>query len=172
MAKRFFFVLMALTLAVAAFASGQNEKAPNGLLQGDKIVLKGTLSLQDFPHPILKSGDKQYLLMVPPRLVARAGVKDGSQVTVQGYQLNSDFAPGWAGSDKSYSRFWVTQATIEGKDYDLNRYHGELMLGGRGRAYGRGYGMMGGGYGPGYGMMGGGYGRGYGMMGQRDWDDR
>ena len=52
----------------------------------------------------------------------------------------------------------MTQATIDGKDYDLSRYYGELMLGGRGRGYGPGHGMMGGGYGPGYGMMGGGYG--------------
>ena len=171
MAKKFFMVLMALSLATAAFANGQNEKAPNGAFQGDKVTLKGTVSFQSFPHPVLKSGDKQYLLMVPPYLAARSGVKEGAQVTVQGYQLSDPITNAY--TNTSYTGLFVTQATIDGKDYDLARYYGQMMFGGRGRGFGPGYGMMGGngygpGYGPGYGMMGPGYGRGYGMMG-RGW---
>jgi|GEM_PF-2659868 len=173
MAKRFLIVLMTLSLATAAFANGQYEKPQQGIFQGDKLVLKGTVSLQSFPHPILKVADKQYLLMVPPYLVDRAGVKDGMQVTVQGYQFTDTPRFGWAGADKGYVGLFVTQATIDGKDYDLARYYGEMMMGGRGRGFGSGYGygMMGGGpgYGPGYGMMGRGRGPG-GMMGGWDWD--
>ncbi len=159
MAKKLFMVLIALSLATAAFASGQNEKAPTGVFQGDKLVLKGTVSLQSFPHATLKVGDKQYLLMVPPYLVDRSGVKDGAQVTVQGYQLSESPRYGFAATDKNVVGLFVTQATIDGKDYDLSRYYGEMMMGGRGR-----------GFGPGYGMMGRGRGPGNGMMGQWDWD--
>jgi hypothetical protein len=166
MAKKLFLALIALSLATAAFASGQNEKTQPGPFQGDKLVLKGTVSFQGSPHPILKSGDKQYLLMVPPYLVYRAGVKAGDQVTVQGYQLRDLPGYGWEGSDKNLVGLFVTQANVGGKEYDLSRFYGEQMFGGRGRGYGPGYGpgygMMGGGFGPGYGMMGGGYGPGYG----------
>ena len=165
MAKRIFITLIALSLAAAAFAAGQGEQAGDGAIQGEKLVLKGTVSLQDLPHPVLTSGDKQYVLMVPPCLVDRAGVKDGAQVTVQGYQLRTKPFFG-AGGDKKYIGLFVTQATIDGKDYDLSRYYADGMMGARGR----GWGMMGG-RGPGYGMMGGGYGsgygRGWGMMGGR-----
>jgi hypothetical protein len=186
MAKRFFIVLAALAVtAAAAFATGQNEQAAGSVFQGDKLVLKGTVSFQGLPHPVLKTADKQYLLMVPARLVYEAGVKDGTQVTVQGWQLSQlPWAMrGFAGDDKSLAGLFVTQATVNGKNYDLTRLYAERMIGpGRG-GYGPGYGMMGGygpdgdgyrgrpgrmgpgyGYGPGYGMMGGGRG----MMG--DWD--
>ena len=158
MAKKILMTLIVLSLATAAFAAGQKEDSQQyGPYQGDKLVLKGTVNLQYFP-PVLKSGDKQYVLMVPPYLVNRSGVKDGAQVTVQGYQMRtSPFVA--AGADKTFIRLIVTQATIDGKDYDLSRYGG-----------GPGYGMMGRGGGPGYGhgpgMMGG-----RGPNGRGDWDD-
>jgi hypothetical protein len=173
MAKKILFTLMALSLATAAFAAGQKEQAPTGAFQGEKLVLKGTVSLKEFP-PVLKSGDKQYLLMVPPYLVDRSGVKDGAQVSVQGYQVRTPPFFG-AGGDKSYIGLYVTQATIDGKDYDLTPYHGGWMMGGRGPGYGPGWGMMGRGYGPGYGhgwgMMGGRGPRFGGPFGPGNWDD-
>jgi hypothetical protein len=179
MAKRVLIVLAALTVTAAAvFATGQGEQATSAF-QGDKLVLKGTVSFQGMPQPILKSGDKNYLLVVPPYLVYQSGVKEGTQVTVQGWQLTS--LPPWAGNDKSLVGVFVTQATVGGKDYDLTRLYAERMfgrgargagprgmMGGYGPGYG--YGMMGPGYGPEYGMMG--RGPGYGMMGPGDWDDR
>jgi len=165
---------MALSLATVAFAAGQKEQSQYGAFQGDKLVLKGTVSLQEFP-PVLKSGDKQYVLMVPPYLVDRSGVKDGAQVTVQGYRVRTPPFFG-AGGDKNYIGVYVTQATIDGKDYDVSRYHGGWMMGGRGPGYGPG--MMGRSYGPGYGpawgMMGGrgprpGFGGG--PFGRGNWDD-
>jgi hypothetical protein len=163
MAKKILMTLIVLSLATAAFAAGQKEDSQQyGPYQGDKLVLKGTVSLQYFP-PVLKSGDKQYVLMVPPYLVNRSGVKDGAQVTVQGYQMRSSpFST--ATGDKTLIRFVVTQATIDGKDYDLSRYHGGMMGGGPG------YGMMGRGDGPGYGYGGGMMG-GRGPYGRGDGDD-
>jgi hypothetical protein len=179
MAKRVLMVLLALSLSAAAFASGQNEKAQPGVFQGDKLVLKGTVSLQGSPQPILKSGDKQYLLMVPRYLVDNSGVKEGAQVTVQGYQLTSLPRFASSGTAANLIGLFVTQATVDGKDYDLSRYYGERMMGGRGRGYaggapgyGPGYGMMGPGYGYGPGMMGRGYGPGRGMMDFWDGDGR
>ena len=154
MAKKLFIVLIALSLATAAFASGQNEKAQSSVFQGDKVTLKGAVSFQGYPRPILKVGDKQYLLMVPPYLVRKAGVKDGDQVSVQGYQFADSSRFPWGGDNSNLIGFYVTQATVGGKDYDLAKYYAEWMMGGRGRGYGPGYGMMGRGYGPGYGMMG------------------
>ena len=176
MAKRFLIVLAALSVAAAAaFASGQGEQAAGSAFQGDKLVLKGTVSFQGTPQPILKSGDKQYLLMVPPYLVYQSGVKEGTQVTVQGWQLTS--LPRWAGDDKNLVGVFVTQATVGGKDYDLTRLYAERMIVRGARGAGP-RGMMGGygpGYGHGYGMMGPGYGSCYGpgMMGRGpgwDWD--
>ncbi len=164
MAKRFIITLLALTLATVAFAAGQKEQQ-YGALQGDRVVLKGTVSLQDFPHPVLTSGDKQYVLMVPPRLVDLSGVKDGAQVTVQGYQMRGNRFAGWGADNKKYVGFYVTLATINGKEYDLARYYADWMMGGQGYGYGRGWGMMG----RGYGMMGGGPGWGRGP-GSQDYD--
>jgi hypothetical protein len=172
MAKRFLIVLAALAVTAAAvFAGGQNEPAAGSAFQGDKLVLKGTVSFQGLPQPILKSGDKQYLLMVPPYLVYKSGVKEGTLVSVQGWQLTD--LPRWAGDDKSLVAVFVTQATVGGKDYDLTRFYAERMIGRAARGAGP-RGMMRG-YGPGYGygMMGGGNGQGYGygpgMMGP--WGD-
>jgi hypothetical protein len=186
MAKRLFVVLAILSLATAAFASGQNEKDLPGVFQGDKLALKGIVSFQAGPQAILKSGDKQYLLMVPPYLVYSSGVKEGAQVAVQGYQLRYPPRAGWSNGNTNLIGLFVTQATVDGKDYDLSRYYGAMIVGGRGP----GYGPMGGGYGPrggpsygpgygsmgpgfGYGMMGRGYGPGRGMRGPGgDWDDQ
>ncbi len=176
MAKKIIITLLALSLATAVFAAGQNEQSPYGAFQGDKLILKGTVSLQDFP-PVLKSGDKQYALMVPPYLVDRSGVKEGAQVTVQGYQVRTPHFFGTSG-DTNYIGVFVTEATIDGKDYDLSRYYGGWMMGGRTMGYGPGGGMMGRGYGPGYGpgwgMMGGRgprSGLGCGQFGRGNWDD-
>jgi hypothetical protein len=192
MTKKIFIGLAILAIvSAAAFASGQKEpgsaQAAPGAATGStstsaeqKLVLTGSVSLQGFVHPILKSGGKEYVLMVPPYLVYQSGVKEGAQVTVEGYQ-----APGtrWAGSNNGSSTIlFVTKATVDGKDYDLTQYRGGMM----GGAYGAtgGYGMMGGRGTQGFqGMMGGrgagrgGPGRGRGgfggMMGGRGsaWDD-
>ncbi len=164
MAKKILAVSLVLGLALAAvsFASGQKEPGapapgPNAADSGQKLVLTGSLAFQNLIHPTLKSGDKVYELLVPRYLVYRSGLKEGAQVTVEGYQVTA--RPPWAQGDDGNIDVFVTRATINGKDYDLSQFRGPM-----GGGYGYGRGMMGGwggGYGRGYGMMGG-YGRGYG----------
>jgi hypothetical protein len=159
MAKKILAISLVLGLALAAvsFASGQKEPAapgqsavPGQADKGQKLVLTGNVAFQNLIHPTLKSGDKVYELMVPRFLVYRANLKEGAQVTVEGYEVRGMMS-GSQGDDGNIDVF-VTKATINGKDYDLSQFRGP-----RGGGYGRGRGMMGG--------QGGGYGRGYGMMG-------
>ncbi len=169
MAKKILAVslVLGLALAAASFANGQKEQgfpaAPGQPgFTGQKLVVTGSVQFQNLIHPTLKSGDKVYELMVPRYLVYQVDVKEGAQVTVEGYQVR-DMPPWQLGNDNDIALF-VTKATINGKDYDLSQFRGPMggygygrgpgMMGGWGRGYGRGYGMMGwgGGYGPGCGF--------------------
>ena len=155
--------MLGLALAAVSFANGQKEPGaaavPGQAESGQKLVLTGSVSFQNLIHPTLKSGDKVYELMVPRYLVYQADLKEGAQVTVEGYQVRG--MPRWAQGDDDNIDVYVTKATINGKEYDLSQFRGPMAGGG----YGRGRGMMGGwggdGYGRGRGMMGG-WGGGYG----------
>ncbi len=171
--------VLCMALAGTAFASGQKEPqapaaSPGQAAPEQKLVVTGALAFQNLIHPTLKSGDKVYELMVPRRLVYQSGLKEGAQVTVEGYQVQG--MPWRAGRDDGNIDLFVTKATIDGKEYDLSQFRGRGYGWGRGgRGWGRGmmggaggYGPNGGpGYGPRWGMMGGGpgYGPGRGMMG-------
>jgi hypothetical protein len=142
MAKKIFIVSTVLILAIAglAFASGQKEPAATaGAATAEKLTLTGNVYVQDKIHPVLKSGGKEYELMVPPYLVAQIDLKEGSQITIEGYTVQG---MGWhqqvEGTDDDID-VRVTKATINGKDYDLGQYYGPMMGGQAG--YGRG-GMM------------------------------
>ena len=161
-------LVLGLAFAAAAFASGQKEPAAGGSANTapgqpvpagavEKLVVTGSVFYQNAMHPILKSGNKVYELMVPRFLIYQASVKEGAQVTVEGYQVQG--TPwGWQDKNDNVDLF-VTKATIDGKDYDLTQFRGPVA-GGRGFGYGR---MMGG-RGPGFGGRGPGYG---GMIGGR-----
>lgn len=162
-----------LALAGAAFANGQKEppraQAGNGpaatrplapWASGDKLSLTGTLTLEGEWHPVLKSGGKEYELMVPRYLTWNLDVKEGEQISVEGYVVQGmhrrvqgdDNDIELSGAEGAF--LLVTKATIKGKDYDLSQSRGPMMgmggtRGGPGRG-GRG-GNRGGG--PGRGMM-------------------
>jgi hypothetical protein len=162
-AKKILAVSLVLGLAIAAvsFANGQKEPGaaavPGQTGNEQKLVLTGAVSYKNLIHPTLKTGDKVYELMVPRYLVYQVDLKEGSQVTVEGYQVRG--MPPWAQGDDNNIDVFVTKATINGKEYDLSQFRGP-----RAGGYGYGRGMMGGGYGRGYGMMGGGgYGPGCGF---------
>jgi hypothetical protein len=150
-------LVFGLAFAVGSFASGQKEPgqatAPGAAGEGQKLVLTGTVAFQNLIHPTLKSGDKLYELMVPRFLVYQANLKEGAQVTVEGYEVRGMMS--WSQGDDGNIDVFVTKATINGKEYDLSQFRGPR---GGGYGYGQGRGMMGG-PGRGYGMMGG-YGRG------------
>lgn len=197
MAKKIFLVSLALGLMLAgiALASGKQEAAgpstgtagapstaPSGSAQqatpstgSERLVLTGSISLKDFPHPTLKSGDKEYELMVPWYVVDQSGLKEGDQVTVEGYTVPG--MPRWSAQDAGDADLFVTKATIAGKDYDLSQFRAPMMGGGYGQGYGPGHGFgpgsgpdsrgFGPGYGPGYGPGAGGHGMMGWMMGPR-----
>ncbi len=150
MAKRITIIASLMLMAALSFANGQQEPAAAAAGQ-QTITVKGTLTFENLIHPTLKSGDKTWSLLVPRYLAYQAGLKDGAEVSVQGYAVQN--LPGW---NAPANALFVTKATINGKDYDLSQYRGAYgpgMMGGYG-AYGPG--MMGGGYGGyGRGMMGG-----------------
>lgn len=150
-------VVLGLLVAAFSFAAGQseNQAVPPGAT-GEKVTVTGKVFLQNRAHPELTSGSQQYLLLVPRRLTWGLEVKEGEQVTVEGYKTT---APRWGASpDAVYLQ--VTGATIQGRQYDLADYLGgpRGAFGGPGQGFGRG------GRGP---MMGGrgtaqGFGRGQG----------
>jgi len=183
MTKKTILIVLVLGLALTgvAFANGQKEGAATGqgttdqqapvgpgfgpgyghmiVTNGPKLTLSGTVSVHNLIHPVLKSGDKTYELLVPRVLVYEAGVKEGAKVSIEGYQVVSP-TPGFDdGVTATY--VYVTKATVDGKDYDLTQLRGPMMGGFR---QGFGGGMMG------WGMMGGAYGYGpRGMM--REYDE-
>ncbi len=176
--------VLCMALSGIAFASGQKEPAaaagqggpaapgqaapaaPGQAVpdESQKLVLTGAVAFQNLIHPTLKSGDKVYELMVPRRLVYQSGLKEGAQVTVEGYQLPDRSWGRWADDDANIHVF-VTKATIDGKEYDLSQFrgpgYGPRGAWGRGGGRGWGRGMMGGGWG----MMGAGAGFGPGGWG-------
>ncbi len=176
--------LLVLALAGAAFANGQKEPvraspqaaAPAESRTSEKLSLTGTLSLEGNFHPVLKAGDKEYELLVPRYLTWNLDVKEGEQVSVEGYVVQG--MPWHTSADDGDVDLMVTKATVKGKEYDLSQYRGGMgaaMMGGRGvgcdgcsaagprggrgpgRSWGPGWNRGGG---PGRGGMGSGWGRG------------
>lgn len=143
-----------LALSAAAFANGKKE-APRAQAagqaeavvppwaSGEKLTLTGTLSLEDGWQPVLASGGKEYELHIPRRMTLDIDVKDGDQVSVEGYVVKN--APSAAQGDADIDLF-VTKATIGGKEYDLSQFRGAMR--GRGMRGGPGYGRDGGQSGP------------------------
>jgi hypothetical protein len=77
----------------------------------DKVTVTGPVYFQNRMHAELKAGGKDYELMVPRFYLYDLELKEGQQVTVEGYVATGD--------EESY--LWVTKAVIEGKEYDLER---------------------------------------------------
>jgi hypothetical protein len=97
----------------------------NGLkFSEEKTTVSGPVYFQNRMHAELKADGKDYELMVPRFYLYDLDLKEGQQVTVEGYVAQAE--------DENY--MWVTKAVIDGKEYLLDR-------GGRGP--GRGFGMMG-----------------------------
>ncbi len=137
-------VALGLTAAMGVFAEGQRE-APYGpgwrgqsLQEAEKLTLTGELYFQNRIHPELKSGGEEYELLVPRYYTYGADLKEGQTITVEGYKV--DWEMPCEGDEEGEAHLWVTKATIDGKEYDLERYGPRYgMMGGWG-----GHGMMGG----------------------------
>ncbi len=91
----------------------------------EKTTVSGPVYFNNRIHPEMTASGKDYELMVPRFYLSDLELKDGQQVTVEGYVAQRE----------EQNFLWVTKAVIDGKEYNLER-------GGRGP--GPGFGMMGG----------------------------
>jgi len=128
----------------AAFASGNKDTAqvPYGrgpqwnIASNDKVTLTGTVAVSNKFYPELKVDSKLYYLMVPRFYLDDIEVKDGTSVTVEGFVATG--VPMLSEKDEAVL---VTKATIDGKEYEVERGYGHPMMGRDGsgpRGYNRG----------------------------------
>jgi len=121
MAKKILAVSLVLGLALAgmAFAGGPTTH--------QRIVVTGTVSIDNLFHAVLRTGDRAYELIVPQDLVYQSGVAQGSRLTVEGYAAQG----GPTGMPSQFANnviaLVVTRATIDGRNYDLAQYRGGQM---------------------------------------------
>jgi hypothetical protein len=88
----------------------------------EKVTVTGPIYFQKRMHAEVKADGKTYELMVPRFYLYELDLKEGQNVTVEGYAA--------AGDEESY--LWVTKAVIGGKEYDLERNGRGPMMGPRG----------------------------------------
>jgi hypothetical protein len=85
----------------------------------EKVTVTGPLYFERRMHAEVKADGKTYELMVPRFYLYDLDLKEGQNVTVEGYVA--------AGEDENY--LWVTKAVIDGKEYDLERRGRGPMMG-------------------------------------------
>jgi hypothetical protein len=144
-AKRIIILLLIAGVAAAgAFASGNREDEwgrPRGdapELPEETITATGKVYFENRMHPELKSGNREYELLVPRFYAYELDLEEGQTITVEGYTAES--MPCCEGEEEEELHIWVTKAIIDGEEYDL--------------ADGPRWGMMGPGWGHRGGMMG------------------
>ena len=157
-------VILMLVGLVAVFATGQKEDVERpygprggrggmmgmwGADEGEKITVSGPVYFKDKLHPEIKSGDKEYELMVPRFALRNLDIEEGQLVSVEGYTVEGMYCEE-EGEEEVH--LLVTKAKIGDKEYDLER-DAQGAWGGRQGAWGtpgrggRGH-MMRGGNGP------------------------
>lgn len=154
MYKRLFLFFMVLAVAAGiGFAEGSKEEEPEqpdwrrgpGRFDAEIVELTGTIMLEDDGFPVLKSGNEEYVLMYPYYLEDEIDVRDGAEITVEGFV--APHHPRWEkDEDTVYIR--VTKAVIDGEEYEVpfGPRGGRKGFGGRRPGFGRG-GCCDGGYG-------------------------
>ncbi len=101
--------------------SGQDRTAPGAIqrpLQGEERTKTGTLKLVDGSQPELVTKDGTYTLMYPYMYANSVQLKDGQEITVKGYDAP---AYRWNNTTSNEKRLMVTEATINGKEYKIDR---------------------------------------------------
>lgn len=102
----------------------------------EKVSVTGKLYFENLRHPELKSGGKNYELMVPWFYLDQVDLKDGATVSVEGYTVTG--VPYDDVEDKDDVFLHVTKAVIDGKEYDLEGYGPRGGFRGRGPMMGPG----------------------------------
>jgi len=120
-------VLLAM-VSLAVFAAGSVEDTSTmpwtqgrGQYQSDVVIseditkVTGILRLVENGHTELVAGNETFELMYPYRLSYDADLKDGMEITVEGFMAeNMRFA-----NDESTKNLMVQSATIDGQTYDI-----------------------------------------------------
>ena len=92
--------------------------APGAMFNSDEesVTLTGKLDLTDANDPKLTVGEKTYELMVPYRLDYDMDIKDGDEITINGFEV-----PVYGrDSNPDLTNLMVTAATFNGKEYNLD----------------------------------------------------
>jgi len=146
-------IILMLTGLVAVFATGQREELERtygprggrggmmgmwGADQGEKITVSGPVYFKDKLHPEIKSGDKEYELLVPRFAFWNLDIEEGQSVSVEGYTVEGMYCDT---ADEDEVHLLVTKAKIGDKEYDLES-DAQGAWGGPGRG-GRGPGRRG-----------------------------
>jgi hypothetical protein len=124
-AKRILILLLIAGVAAAgAFASGKEEQQPlpppgsGPELSEDTVTITGQLFFENRIHPELKSGDREYELLVPRFYGSELELEEGQTVTVEGYTVQE--MPCCEEEEGEEVHLWVTKAIIDGKEYELD----------------------------------------------------
>ena len=127
--KRFTVVLL-LTLVAAGtiFAEGSQEKetqrpgpgfGPGQVQEAPETVnLTGTIQVSVFP-PVLTAEGVEYKVMVPPWAAADISLKDGQEITLEGF-VDDDCYGRFGNIAEGDHVLMVTKAIIEGEEYELD----------------------------------------------------
>ncbi len=160
--KKIAITLLLLSLTgMALFAEGAQEETVwepgmgrasmpmrGGMIQNQNIseeslILTGKIDLSDINQPKLKVGENTYELMIPYRLDYEINIKDGDEITINGFEV-----PAYRRTaEAETTSLMVTGATFEGTEYNLD------MMNTNTEAYGRRADMMNN-YGPANGRQG------------------
>jgi hypothetical protein len=129
-------LLIAGFAAAGAFASGQNEEESRPIrpewrhprmdpewnapeLSDEMISVTGQLYFENRIHPELKSGNREYELLVPRFYAYELDLQEGQTVTIEGYTVTD--MPCCEEAEEDDVHIWVSKAIIDGEEYDLQR---------------------------------------------------
>ena len=120
------------------WAQGRGQYQSGVVISEDITKVTGTLKLIANGHSELVADGETYELLYPYRLSYNAGLKDGMEITVEGFEAeNIRFD-----NDEATKNLMVQSATIDGRTYNIAESM-ENYFGGYGRmAMGNGYNDM------------------------------
>lgn len=107
-------------------------------LDNDKVTaISGQISLSNRFYTTLVDGEKEIALMIPRWF----RLKDGENVEVKGYYMNDEFnCRLYDATATNIEAFFVTEITVDGETYPLERGYGRGGCNGKGRGQGKGCG--------------------------------
>lgn len=113
--KRFTIIFLLLAAGAFVFAGGSRENQ-RPALDGEVVGLSGIIDLSKNP-PVLTSAGEEYLVMVPRILQSEIDIKDGAELSLEGYVHEGT---GRYTTDRQVIS--VTRAIIDGVEYDVETY--------------------------------------------------